>query len=111
MNIIETMGDDALFAPWFAGSSWNAWRAVLKGAFALELTEEERALFRTLTERDPPTKQVRELWAIAGRRAGKDSIASLIAAHVASFFEPHGLLRRGERAVVMCLAVDRDQAR
>jgi phage terminase large subunit-like protein len=54
---------------------------------------------------------VRELVVIAGRGAGKDSIASLIATMAALNFNPRGQLRPGERAVVMCLAVDRSQAR
>jgi hypothetical protein len=47
---------------------------------------------------------------IAGRRSGKDSVASAIATSVAmGDYRRH--LRPGERAVVMCLAVDREQAR
>jgi hypothetical protein len=42
VNIIETMSDGELFGPWFAGASWNAWRAVLKGAFALPMDDGER---------------------------------------------------------------------
>src|SRR5262249_53762261 len=38
------------------------------------------------------------------------SMSSLIAAYTASFFDPRGKLRRGERASVLCLAVDREQA-
>jgi hypothetical protein len=44
----------------------------LKAAFALKMGSEELALFRAVAERDPPKKRVRELWVIAGRRAGKD---------------------------------------
>jgi hypothetical protein len=111
MNVIETLTDPKLFQPWFLGPSWNAWQTVLKGAFALPMSTKERRLFRSLADRNPPKKQVRELWIIAGRRAGKDSIASLVAAHTAAFFDPTGLLRPGERAVCLCLACDRDQAR
>jgi len=64
----------------------------------------------SIADRAPPAQRVRECWLIAGRRAGKDSIVSLIAAYVAALFEPRGL-RRGERALVMCLACDRDQAK
>jgi hypothetical protein len=67
MNIVEALDHPKFFAPWFAGPSWDAWRAVLKGAFALKMTEAETATFRALAERDPPTEQVRELWVIAGR--------------------------------------------
>jgi hypothetical protein len=44
----------------------------------------ELAFFRTMAGRVPPRRQVRELWIVAGRRAGKDSIASVIAAHAAA---------------------------
>jgi hypothetical protein len=110
MNIIETIQDENLFGPWFAGASWDGWKAVLKAAFALPMSEAERDFLYAIADREPPATQVRELWIIAGRRAGKDSIASVIAAQAASFFEPAGRLRGGERAVVMCLAVDRSQA-
>jgi hypothetical protein len=75
------------------------------------LSADERAFFRTLADRDPPRRQVRELWIIAGRRAGKDSIASVIAAHSAALFDSGHILRPGERALVTCLACDRDQGK
>jgi hypothetical protein len=49
--------------------------------------------------------------AVAGCGAGKDSIATVIAAVMAVNFDPRGKLRPGERAVVMLLAVDREQAK
>ena len=70
----------------------------------------QASLFRTVADRDPPDRRVRELVAIAGRGAGKDSIASLSAVVAAINFDRRGKLRPGERAVVMCLAVDRSQA-
>src|ERR1700730_13225193 len=102
MHIAEAMADPELFGKWFAGPSWAVWKAVLKAAFALPLTAQEREHFHTVAEREPPTEQVKELWVIAGRRAGKDSIASLIAAHAASFFEHGDRLRPGERAACLC---------
>ena len=111
LNIIESMNDPALFEPWFSGESWANWKTLLKGAFALEMTDDERAFFHSISDRDPPTKQVKELWVIAGRRAGKDSVASAIAAYVAAMFQPEGRLRPGERALVACVATDRDQSK
>jgi hypothetical protein len=63
-------------------------------------------------DRDPPKKRVKELWIIAGRRAGKDSAASLISTYAAIFFQT-GIhkLRFGEKAVVQLLACDRDQSK
>jgi hypothetical protein len=101
-----------VLTPWFGGRSWDHWRTVLRAAFGLSMQRAERKFFHTVAgERKPPTKRVRELWIVAGRRAGKDSIASLIATHAAVMFDPKGKLRPGERAAVLCLACDRDQAR
>ena len=110
LSIADAFGDPALFGAWFNGPSWSAWRAILKAAFALELTNDETELFRSVANRAPPKKRVRELWVIGGRRGGKDSIASLIATWFA-INNYDGLLRPGEQATVMCLAVDRLQAR
>ena len=71
--------DPNLLGDFFLGKSWDPWRAVLKGAHAEQLSESERAFFRKVAGRDPPAHRVRELWIKAGRRAGKDSIASAIA--------------------------------
>ncbi len=111
LSIIEAMDDPLLFEPWFEGPTWNGWRTILKAAYALPMSSEERAFFCSVAERDPPEQQVKELYVIGGRRAGKDSIASVIAAHAAALFVDGGQLRPGERPMVMCLACDRDQAR
>jgi hypothetical protein len=113
IDIVTALSDPNLFGPWFAGPSWSTWRAVLKGAFCVEMDAEELKLFHTVAgERDPPKKRVRQLVVVAGRRAGKDSIASAICAYAAGFTDYHaeGLLRPGEAASVMCLAVDKQQA-
>ena len=111
VGIVDAMTSAKLFGPYFPGSSWNGWRTVLRGAFALPMTEREREFFRNVTGREPPSKRVRELWIIAGRRAGKDSIASLIVGHTAAMFSGTERLRRGERALCLALACDRDQAK
>jgi hypothetical protein len=112
LNIVEAMDHGALFQPWFkGGTSWDGWRAVLRAAYGLPMSGQEVEFFRSIAERDPPSKRVKELWIVAGRRAGKDSIASLITAFSATFFEPGNRLRPGERVLCACLACDRDQAR
>jgi hypothetical protein len=110
-DIVKAMSSPRLFEPWFRGKSWDGWRAVLKGAYGLPMTAAEVEFFRSVAERDPPKKRVRELWIIAGRRAGKDSIASMIAAHSSALFDGQDRLRPGERALVACIAYDKDQAR
>ena len=113
MSLITTsaaIADPELLGSAFAGSPWSTWRSVLAGAEGLPLEDEQLALFRGVAERDPPAARVRELWAIAGRRSGKDSIASAIAT-AAALGDYRAHLRPGELATVMCLACDRAQAR
>jgi hypothetical protein len=110
MNIGDALSSTAMFEPWFHGESWDAWRAVARAAFGVPLSRRELELFRGVADRDPPAGPVKELVIISGRRSGKDSIASAIATHVAASFNPAGLLRPGERAVTLLLAVDRTQA-
>jgi hypothetical protein len=107
IDIVQALDDPNLFGPWFSGPSWSTWKAVLKGAFCIPMDEGERKLFRAVAERDPPKKRVRELWAIVGGRGGKDSIASAIACYAAGFIDYRKVLRPGERASVLCLAVDK----
>jgi hypothetical protein len=112
VSIVEAMCDPTQFAPWFTGSSWDPWKAILRAAFALPMTESELEAFHVLAGgRAPPKTRVKELWICAGRRSGKNSIASMLAAWSAGVEEAHlGRLRPGEMASVLCLACDRDQA-
>ena len=59
--------------------------------------------------RDPPKRKVRELWVAAGRRAGKDSLASAFATVAA--LQTYEGLRPGEPPTILCLACDKPQAR
>jgi hypothetical protein len=112
LNIIQAMMAPEIFGQWFAGDTWQPWRTVIAAAFGLPLTPGELTFFKSVAGgRDPPTKQVKEVWALVGRRAGKDSIASIIATFAAAMFDPkQANLRPGERATIACLAVDRFQA-
>jgi hypothetical protein len=112
LDIVESMDHEGMFRQWFSGPSWDNWKAILRAAFGLPMTASEVEFFRSVAERSPPPGRVRELWIVAGRRAGKDSIASLIAAYAAVFSNfSIAQLRPGERALVQCLAVDRDQSK
>src|SRR5436190_11457359 len=93
------INDPHLLGSSFTGPSWDRWRACLKAAFGEQLNQRERVLFRAVAERDPPRRQVKELWCAIGRRAGKDSIASAIATTVA-IGDYSQYLRPGERASV-----------
>jgi hypothetical protein len=111
-TVIDAMLDPQLFEPSFRGETWANWRTILKAAKALPMTADETTFFRSIAgDRDLPTKPVRELWIVAGRRSGKDSIASALACHAAALFDQDHLLRPGERPLVALLACDRDQSR
>src|ERR1700722_3093535 len=98
LTVVDALNDPTLFAPWFPGDSWNGWRTILKAAFCLPMNEDETAFFKSVAgDRGLPAEMVRELWLIAGRRAGKDSIASAIAAFAAAMFNQQHRLRPGER--------------
>jgi hypothetical protein len=98
----RTLGDPA---------SWVTWFAVLKAAFALPLSAEEKEIFDAIAGGRPlPKKRVRELWVIAGRRSGKSRIAAALAVYYA-LFEKHPKLVAGERGLVLVLAASREQAR
>src|ERR1700722_3884398 len=108
-NIVEAM--DGIFKPWFPGDTWGGWKAVMKAMDALPMTAEEIEFFKSIAGgREPPAKRVSELVGACARRSGKDSVASLTAAQSAALFDGQDKLRPGERAQVLCLACDRDQA-
>jgi hypothetical protein len=58
-DIVQAM--DTLFMRSFEGEScWDAWRVILKAAFALPMTTDEVAFFRTIAgDRDPPKMRVK----------------------------------------------------
>jgi len=113
VNILDVMNDQEAFAPWFEGPSWDSWRVILRAAYALPMSTDELATFRELAGgREPPKRRVRQLFVVGGRRAGKDSIASLLAVYAATLEEGHrGRLRPGEKALVQLLACDREQSK
>jgi hypothetical protein len=91
-------------------STWRTWLATLKAAFGRPLNPCERETFaRVAGNRTVPTRRVRELWCVCGRRSGKSRIAAAIAVHLALFIQHR--LARGETGMCLVLAGSRDQAR
>src|SRR5262245_37235691 len=108
--------DRALFDPKLLGAelgdgaSWQTWRTVLRAAFGLELNREDARAFASVAGgRAPPSKRVRELWAIVGRRGGKSRMAAALAVYFACFVKHR--LSGGEVGMVLVLAATTDQAR
>jgi hypothetical protein len=102
--------DPNLLGEAFPGDSWKRWLAVLRVAWGEPLDLMDRALFKAVAGgREPPSRPVKELWCIVGRRGGKDSIAAGIAVTFA-MSDYRRYMRPGELASILCLANDRQQS-
>lgn len=75
---------------------------------ALSVAEKDITLVPCRCRARLPKKRVRKFWVRAARRAGKDSIASAIAAHAAAFADFKASIRPGESATAARLSVDRE---
>ena len=87
MNITRAI-DEALRDPRLLGAAlgdaatWETWLVVLRAASGLPLNQRQHKIFRTVAgNRSPPTRAVKELWAVISRRAGKSRIAAACAVH------------------------------
>jgi hypothetical protein len=108
--------DEALRDPALLGAalgdwrSWSTWLAVLRAAFGLSLDAQQRQAFTNVAgNRSIPTRSVRELWAIVGRRAGKSRMAAAVAVYLACFVKHR--LAAGERGMVLVLSGTTEQSR
>jgi hypothetical protein len=112
ISFLDAMDSPALFGPWFRPeASWAAWRVFAKALFGLPMTPAEAEVFTQRTGRQtPPASPAREAWVPVGRRGGKSLFAAALAVYAATFRDYRPFLKPGERAIVMVLASDRDQA-
>jgi hypothetical protein len=109
-TIDRAFRDKRLFAAALGDlSSWQVWLTVLCAAFALPLDAQQMQSFAAISGgRLPPSKAVRELWIIAGRRSGKSRTAALIACFIALFIKHKAA--PGERPMVLVIAGSVEQA-
>src|SRR5215472_13387362 len=114
-TIIDAIHNKDVFGglPAFSSlATWVGWLAWLKSVFALPMDESEQAIYRQCTGRtQPPVKQPSEIYTIVGRRGGKSFISSLTAVFIACFSSFKQYLNTGEKAAILVLARDRDQAK
>jgi hypothetical protein len=95
---------------WFQGDSWAPWRTVMKAAYGIPLSETERELFSQIAGgRRPPTRQVRALVIIKGRRAGGSAFVAFDGFYAATCGNYR--LAPGETGIVSIIACNRQQAR
>ena len=114
MNILEALDDPNLLGAAIRDpESWRPWRAFLAAAFGLGMDDNTAAeLFRACTGRAGlPTAPFQFLWLVCGRRGGKSFCMATMAVFLACFRDWRRYLSPGERAVVLLVASDREQAR
>jgi hypothetical protein len=113
MNILEALDDRNLLGASIRDpDSWKPWRALLAAAFGLSLDPYQAELFRQCTGRTvPPGAPAAYLWLVIGRRGGKSFAKALIAVYLAVFRDWRKYLSPGERAIVLLVAADREQAK
>ena len=111
ISLVDAMSSPLSFEPWFHGESWN-WLAYCAEGRLWPPDDRGGARILPHSRRSRPTEATGAggFWFVCGRGAGKDSVASVIVAHSAALFDS-SRLRGGERAMVACLACDREQAR
>jgi hypothetical protein len=112
MTLLEALRDPNLFARFFRGRNWQAWRVFLAATFAEAIDAMGLELYRACTGRTAwPTAPFTEAALIVGRRGGKSRILATIAVFLACFRDYAPYLAPGEMATIAVLASDRSQAR
>jgi hypothetical protein len=113
ITLTQALIEPKLFGQTFAAPSFWTWRTVAKLIDGLPLTEpREVHLFHECTGRSKlPTKPVRRLFILAGRRAGKDRFKSAVVTWRSALCTNWRKLQSaGEGAVSILLGADKKQA-
>ena len=113
ITLTQAMADPALFGKVFASPSFWTWKTVAKLIDGIPLAEQREVdLFKQCTGRTKlPTKPVRRLIILAGRRAGKDRFESAVSVwRGALCADWRRYQSAGEGAVVILLGADKKQA-
>jgi hypothetical protein len=112
MTLAEALRDPNLFARFFKGKSWAAWRVFLAALFAEAPRGPDLAVYESCTGRAAwPVSAFVEAALIVGRRDGKSRVLALVAVFLACFRDYVPYLAPGEVATIAILAADRSQAR
>lgn len=112
LSMREALSRPDLFGDLLGGDSWASWRVLLIAIVGEALSDDERALFKSLTGRErEPLNPVDEFWGVVGRRGGKTRSMAVLASFLAGCCDNRALLGPGERGVLPVLAATVDQAR
>jgi len=113
ITLTRALSDPSLFGGTFGAPSFWTWKVVARLIDGVPLAEpREVDLFRECTGRSKlPTKPVRRIFVLAGRRAGKDRFESAVATwRSALCTDWRKLQSAGEGAVVILLGADKKQS-
>ena len=111
VSMRKALADPRLLGTALPGDSWRPWRTLLIAAMGEKLTDDERALFKTLTGRErEPLQRVDAFAAVVGRRGGKSRAMSVLATYIAGLCDHTDALVPGERGVLLCVALDQKVA-
>ena len=112
VSIRKALSDPNLLGTTLAGDSWSAWRILLIAMMGEALNDDERVIFKALTQRErEPLQRVDEFAAVVGRRGGKSRSMSTLACYLAGLCDHTDALVPGERGVMLCIAPNSKQAK
>jgi hypothetical protein len=107
LSMREALSHPDVFGPIMQGESWFGHKVLLIAAAGETLTDDEREVFRKLTNRErEPGKMCRELVAIFGRRAGKTMMLAVFVCWLAALVDHSDVLGL---AAGVALIISRDQ--
>jgi len=112
MNIIESIHDKEIFLNSFEDlETWKSWQIYLKALFGLEMTAQERRIYKKHTRaRYIPGKIQPISYVLSGRRSGKSKISALLACYIATSRDWKKILSPGEQGYIFLIANDKSQA-
>ena len=113
LTMREALSSPAYFGgpDMMGGPTWAGWRVVLLAIMGEALTDDERTIYRTITEREQePAEPVREVYAVVGRRGGKSRAVGTLAAFLSGCCDHRAVLAPGQRGRLPIVAASKDQA-
>jgi hypothetical protein len=109
-TIIDEITDGYFIDLGLNTESWDAWKTILKGIFNIYMTDEEKKIWKDLTDLNTrPQEAFQTVFITAGRRSGKSFIGALVSVYMA-LQDWSKYVRAGEPAEVVLIAGDREQA-
>lgn len=114
LNLLEALSSSSGLGSYFRDrATWWPWITLIKALIGQgTLSAREKTLLRDCTGlHGLPTKRIREIFIIAGRRSGKSTICALLAVFYAVWGQWRQYISLGERPKVFVVATNMDQAK